>query len=94
MKKVWENPRVLGLELHHTNDGDGVYYTTKTRATLMCRGIGYKDADGKIIITESCGESIRGATLEEARANWDAHCVQVHPGRPAIGEELDVGRIS
>ena len=40
MKKIWENPRFLGLELHHTYDGEGVYYTTNTRATLVCRGIG------------------------------------------------------
>ena len=94
MKKIWENPRFLGLELHHTNDGEGVYYTTNARATLVCRGIGYRDTDGKIVITEPCGQSIWGATLSEARANWEQHCVDVHTGKPAIGEELDVGRIS
>lgn len=94
MKKVWENPRILGLELHHTNDGEGVYYTTNARATLRCRGIGYKDSDGKIVITEPCGESIWGATLSEARVNWEQHCAEKHPGRPMIGEELVVGRVS
>lgn len=94
MKKVWESPRILGLELHDTNDVEGVYYTTKTRATLMCRGIGYRDADGKIVITEVCGESIWGATLEEARTNWDTHCKEAHPGQPLAGEELTYGRIS
>ena len=94
MKKIWENPGFLGLELHHTNDGEGVYYTTNARATLVCRGIGYRDTDGKIVITEPCGQSIWGATLDEAMASWKQHCVDVHPGRPAVGEELDVGRIS
>ena len=94
MKKVWENPRFLGLELHHTNDGEGVYYTTNARATLMCRGIGHIDSDGKVVITEPCGQSIWGATLEEARANWDQHCKEKHSGKPMIGEELVVGRVS
>lgn len=94
MKKIWENPRFLGLELHHTNDGEGVYYTTNVRTTLVCRGIGYRDADGKIVITEPCGELIGGATLSEARVNWEQHCTEKHSGRPMIGEELDFGRIS
>ncbi|WP_195467445.1 hypothetical protein [Clostridium sp. D43t1_170807_H7] len=94
MKKIWENPRFLGLELHHTNDGEGVYYTTNTRATLICRGIGHRDANDKIVITEPCGKSIWGATLEEARANWRLHCEEAHSGRPMIGEELDFGRVS
>ena len=94
MKKIWENPRFLGLELHHTNDGEGVYYTTNARATLVCRGIGYRDTDGKIVITEPCGQSIWGATLSEANANWLQHCVDVHTGKPAIGEELSYGRVS
>ena len=97
MKKIWENPRVLGLELHHTNEGEGVYYTTnsKLRVTLVCRGIGYLDADGKtVVITQPCNIAIGGSTLAEARANWEQHCNEVHPGKPQIGEELDFGRVS
>lgn len=95
MKKIWENPRVLGLELHHTNEG-GMFYTTNSRlrVTLMCRGFGYIDADGRVVITEACNTAIGGSTLEEARANWELHCAEVHPGRPIIGEENIVGRIS
>ena len=55
MKKAWENPRVLGLELHHTNDGQGVYYCSKARATLVCRGVGSIGADGKVTIDKHCG---------------------------------------
>ena len=94
MKKAWENPRVLGLELHHTNDGQGVYYSSKARTTLICRGVGSIGADGKVTIDKHCGEHIFGATLDEARANWYKHCAEVHPNDPPIGDELVVGRIS
>ena len=94
MRKEWKKPELIGLEVNETNTTEGVYYNTNFRATLVCRGIGVRNADGSITIKSPCGESIRGATLEEAKANWNTHCTEAHPGQPLAGEELTYGRIS
>lgn len=64
-----------------------------TTVKLRCVGIGYKGVDGKPVVTDPCGEVILGATLQEARSNWEQHCAEVHSNDLSIGDELIVERV-
>ena len=89
MKKLWQNPMVLGLDVEQTNTDQGVYYKVSLarRPGVICTGV-INVITGEVI--QKCDEEFYGATLEEAIDQWREHANTVHAGHPVNGEVMGI----
>lgn len=89
MKKVWQNPMVLGLDVEQTNTNQGVYYKVSLarRPGVVCTGV-FDINTGTHI--QPCGEAFYGATLDQAIDLWREHAAVAHAGHPAYGEYMGI----